>query len=180
MIILQLFIKMHMGYKIRVILDAEENVVRDIMIAKSLLLEDLHNAITNAFGFNGAEMASFYLADEDWSEGEEFPLFDMSEKPGQITQMSEISISDVLTQVNDKMIYVYDYLNLWTFFVELMEISEEYESENYAKIVFSMGHLPQQAPEKQFEAEDFGEFDLDTEEDELDDDFDPDGFTIYD
>ena len=179
MIILQLIIKMHMGYKIRVILDAEENVVRDIIIAKSLLLEDLHNAITNAFGFNGAEMASFYLADGDWNEGEEFPLIDMSEKPGQITQMSEISISDLLTQVSDKMIYVYDYFNMWTFFVEVMEISQKYESENYPRVVFSMGHLPQYAPEKQFEAEDLGEFDFDADEGELDDDFDSDGFTIY-
>ncbi|MFD1315650.1 IS1096 element passenger TnpR family protein [Namhaeicola litoreus] len=168
-----------MSYKIRVILDAEENVVRDIIISKSLLLEDLHNAITNAFGFNGAEMASFYLADKDWNEGEEFPLFDMSEKPGQITQMSEISISDVMTEVGDKLIYVYDYLNMWTFFVEVMEITQDFLAENYAKVAFSLGHLPQNAPEKQFEADDFSEFDMDEDEDELDDDFDPDGFSIY-
>jgi len=38
-----------MVYKFRVILDAEEDVIRDIAILESDTLEDLHNAIVNAF-----------------------------------------------------------------------------------------------------------------------------------
>jgi hypothetical protein len=38
-----------MVYKFRVILDAEEDIFRDIAILENDTLEDLHNAIVNAF-----------------------------------------------------------------------------------------------------------------------------------
>ena len=41
-----------MTYKIRVILDTEQDVIREIAIDMNNSLEDLHNAITNAFGFD--------------------------------------------------------------------------------------------------------------------------------
>ena len=60
-----------MIYKFRVILDAKEDIFRDIAIEKEATLEDLHNTIVNAFGFDGSEMASFYTCDDEWNQGEE-------------------------------------------------------------------------------------------------------------
>lgn len=40
-----------MIYKIRIILDAKDDVFRDIEIEDNKTLEDFHNAITQAFGF---------------------------------------------------------------------------------------------------------------------------------
>ena len=65
-----------MVYKFRVILDAEEDIFRDIAILSDDTLEDLHNAIFNAFGFDGMEVASFYTCDETWNQEDEIPLFD--------------------------------------------------------------------------------------------------------
>ena len=76
-----------MVYKIRVILNTEEDVIRDIAIDASASLEDLHNAVTNSFGFTGEEMASFYRSDETWVQGEEHPLFDMGEGVDKKVQM---------------------------------------------------------------------------------------------
>ena len=42
-------------------------------------MEDLHNVITQSFGFDGTEMASFYISDDEWNQGEEISLFDMSD-----------------------------------------------------------------------------------------------------
>ena len=50
-----------MVYKFRVILDAEEDIFRDLAIESHTTLEDLHNAIVNAFGFDGTETGSFLL-----------------------------------------------------------------------------------------------------------------------
>ncbi len=166
-----------MNYKFRAILDVEENVIRDIVIPMTFSLEDLHHAISDAFGFNGNEMASFYLSDENWNQGEEFPLFDMNDKPGQVTQMSEISIRDVVTAVGDKMIYVFDFLNMWTFFVELMESDNIDDLDSFSKVVFSMGAVPKNAPEKLFEAETDDPYDLGLDNEELDEDFDFEGFS---
>ena len=44
-----------MIYKFRAILDAEDDVFRDIAIHQEDTLEDLHNAIVNAFGFDGMD-----------------------------------------------------------------------------------------------------------------------------
>ncbi|MEN8187406.1 MAG: hypothetical protein ABFR05_09780 [Bacteroidota bacterium] len=162
-----------MIYKIRAILDVEENVIRDIAIQKTDTLEDLHNSISNAFGYDGSEMASFYLADNEWNQGEEFPLFDMSDVPGEVTQMREIAIADVLSKVNDKLIYVYDFFNMWTFFVELMEANDE-EPEGYLPhLLFSLGEVPANAPEKLFDGEIIGGL---NPGDDDDDDFDYEEF----
>ena len=56
-------------YKIRAILDTEEDVIRTILVDNTINLESLHTIIANSFGFEGHEMASFYRADEDWNQG---------------------------------------------------------------------------------------------------------------
>ena len=40
-----------MIYRIRIILDVKEDVLRDIEIEATATLEDLHHAITQSFGF---------------------------------------------------------------------------------------------------------------------------------
>ena len=146
-----------MAYKIRVILDVENDVIRDIVVDKTINLEDFHLIIAKSFGFKGQEMASFYKTDNNWEQGEEIPLFDMSENENSIA-MNSFLVNDVFKNVDDKLIYVYDFMAMWTFFVELLEISED-EIKDF-KITFSFGNTPDQAPEKKFVAE------------KLDDDFD--------
>ena len=114
-----------MIYKIRIILDAEEDIFRDIEIEDQNTLEDFHNAITQAFGFEGSEMASFYTCDEEWNQDEEIALFDMSENGSDIRLMNETTLDDVMTENNPKLIYVYDFFSMWTFFVELADIVEK-------------------------------------------------------
>jgi hypothetical protein len=62
-----------MVYKFRVILDAEEDIFRDIAILADDTLEDLHNAIFNSFGFDMAK--PFYTCDETWNQEDDFTFF---------------------------------------------------------------------------------------------------------
>ena len=142
-----------MIYRFRIILDAHEDVFRDIEIEASSTLEDFHNAITQAFGFAGQEMASFYVSNDLWEQGEEIALFDMSEEPGSVRIMNETSLDDVTHEEQTKLIYVYDFLNLWTFLVELAEIADYEEGRTYPNLMFAHGHIPEEAPEKEFIAE---------------------------
>lgn len=158
-----------MIYKIRIILDAKEDVFRDIEIEAGNYLEELHNAITQAFGFDGSEMASFYLADEEWEQGEEISLFDMSEAGSDIRLMNETAIDDVINEENPHLIYVYDFLSMWTFFVELGEIVEKEDGEFYPNLLFAYGVLPDSPPEKNFEALREGEEQSLTDEDDIED-----------
>ena len=106
-----------MVYKFRVILDTEDDVFRDIAILKENSLEDLHNAIVNAFGFDGTEIGSFYTCDNKWNQNEEISLFDTGDVPGEQKIMSDYQLSELLNTENTKIIYVYDFLNMWTFLV---------------------------------------------------------------
>jgi hypothetical protein len=150
-----------MIYRFRVILDHKnkEDIFRDVEIRKTDTFEDLHNVITQSFGFDGSEMASFYLSNDSWEQGQEIALFDMGQNED-IRMMNETIIEDVLDEDNTKLIYIYDFLNMWTFLVELGEIVEEAQGTDYPNLLFVCGQVPSEAPEKQFEADQSNE-DLD-------------------
>ena len=148
-------------YKIRIILDAEEDVIRTLLVARSINLEHLHHTIAKSFGFDSTEMASFYRTDDDWNQGEEIPLFSMSEA-GEGISMQNSFLRKSLPNVGSKLIYVYDFFHMWTFYVEVIDILEEVNLE--PKIILSIGEIPDEAPKKDFTAEVLG--------DPLDADFD--------
>ncbi len=164
-----------MIYKVRVIADLDEDVARDIAIRSTANLEDLHNVITNAFGFDGTEMASFYKADNEWNQGDEIPLYDVSEEStGDKNTMKDFLLADLFTQQEDKLIYVYDFFAMWTFLVELIEITSYSNEQDLPKVLYSLGSLPNEAPEKQFEGQKIKEgFDMfdDDDDDEFLSDF---------
>lgn len=142
-----------MIYRFRVILDATEDVFRDIEIQEDATFEDFNNAITQAFGFDGMEMASFYVSDDEWNQGEEISQFDMSEGQDSIRLMNETTLDGIFSEDQTRMIYVYDFLNMWTFLIELAEIAEPLSGISYPNLLFSHGILPDSAPDKQFEAD---------------------------
>ena len=148
-----------MIYRFRVILDndTEEDIFRDLEIREDDTLEDLHNIIAQSFGFDGLEMASFYLSDDEWNQGEEISMFDMTEVPGSARTMGSTKITDVVHEASPKLIYIYDFLSMWTFFVELAEIVEESNSTDYPNLIFVHGQLPDNPPEKNFEADNPGD-----------------------
>jgi hypothetical protein len=150
-----------MIYRFRVILDndTEEDIFRDLEIRETDTLEDLHNIIAQSFGFDGNEMASFYLSDDEWNQGEEISLFDLSEGSSPTRLMSETLINSEIHEAQPKLIYVYDFFNMWTFFVELAEIVDETEGHDYPNLMFVHGQIPEEAPIKHFEADEFDDFD---------------------
>ncbi|WP_055445444.1 IS1096 element passenger TnpR family protein [Lacinutrix himadriensis] len=150
-----------MIYRFRVVLDndTEEDIFRDLEIRETDTLEDLHNIITQSFGFDGLEMASFYISNDTWEQGEEISMFDVSEGANAVRLMNETAINDVSHEMATKLIYVYDFLSMWTFYVELAEIVEEAEGQDYPNLMFVHGQIPDEAPIKNFESEDLDEFD---------------------
>ena len=164
-----------MIYKFRAILDAEEDIFRDIAIESNNTLEDLHNALTNAFGFDGSEVGAFYTCGNDWAWHEEdgIPMFDTGDIPGEIKTMSEYAIDELVHEQNTKLVYVYDLFSMWTFFVELAAIEVKEANETYPALLFAHGELPAEALQSGLrgdlsEEDMFGEFEDDLDDDDLD------------
>lgn len=142
-----------MIYKFRIILDADGDIFRDIAIDGDSTFESFHNTITQAFGFDGTEMASFYQSDEEWHQGEEIALFDMGETPGGVLLMANTIIDTLVNENDNRLLYVYDFFHMWTFFIELAEIAEPDAGATYPQLLYSHGLLPDTPPEKEFKAE---------------------------
>ena len=135
--------------KIRITLESKEDVIRELIIDSENNLEYLHHIIIKNLNLDEFEMASFYLTDSNLNLGKEIPLFDTSEKGGEVITMNNISISSVLNSEDSKLIYIYDFMNMWRFFIEFLEVSEI----TTEQCTNEVGEMPKKAPDLEFETE---------------------------
>ncbi len=165
--------------KFRVLLDSEKNqeIFRDIIIDENENFETFYRTILASFNFEGQEMGSFYMSNEEWDKGYEIGLMDMSygdeelDLPG---VMSQTILKDQIEFSDQKMILVYDFLRMWIFLIELQEIIEREVTK--PEIAMSMGVAPPE-DSRMIQEDLFGSEDFDDEEgaDEFDEDYE-DGY----
>lgn len=132
-------------YKFRVTFEEHDEVSRDIEIKATQTFEDLHNAILQSIGFESKEMASFYMSDDYWKKGKEITLADKSDGEGKIAMMKNSRLKDFIADPHQKIYYVYDFITMWTFHIELIKIFvNEDAGANYARCVRTVGDAPKQ------------------------------------
>lgn len=131
--------------RFRVIIDIEEDVFRDILIGRTSSLEDLHRGILAAFDFGEGEMASFFQSDEHWGRGREVPLMDMGmdDQGNPYPSMRTIAIEELASAANDRMVYVYDFLRMWCFYVEVIGM-EDGDTPEFPLLAQEFGEAPDQ------------------------------------
>ena len=131
------------AYKFRVVIDIEEDVFRDVVILENQNFEELHHAIVHAFGFEGDQMASFYMSDEQWEKGEEIGLIDMSfEDNNGPLSMKDVLVGSKIENAHQKILYVYDFLKMWIFYLELIDSFEKNENDAYPHVSLNFGESP--------------------------------------
>ncbi|PJA07465.1 MAG: hypothetical protein COX70_06440 [Flavobacteriales bacterium CG_4_10_14_0_2_um_filter_32_8] len=136
-------------YKFRVTIEdnSDKVIFRDIEIKSTQTFEDFHQIILKAFNFDNSQMASFYVSDEDWNKAQEIALFDMqlTEEEGlKVLIMSETEINTQINCIGQHLVYTYDFLNMWNFFIELTEITIKEKGTNYPIITYTKGKAPKQ------------------------------------
>jgi hypothetical protein len=113
--------------KFRVLLDTEQDqeIFRDILIDENDNFESLYHAIISSFRFQGDQMASFYISNENWDKGHEISLMDMNYGDESIDEMASVMsgavLRDFMYESDQKVILVYDFLRMWIFLIELIE-----------------------------------------------------------
>ena len=110
-----------MIYRFRIILDTKEDVFRDIEIEAEATLEDFHNTITQSFGFEGQEMASFYVSNEKWEQGKEW-----------LDKADEINLTNVFNRWNAFKYYLRFEKDYKSAAIELKRLNEIYKKEHDA------------------------------------------------
>ena len=140
-----------MQLKFRIILNVKNDVLRDIIVDSSISLIEFSKIISSEFGFDSSEISTFHHTDENWEQLEEIKIFKIDD---QDKIMDNVSISNFFIAKDDKLIFIYDFLNYWTFFVELYEVGEfNINDKNYLTIN-SIGEVPKEAPSDIFSKSD--------------------------
>jgi hypothetical protein len=119
---------MSMVYKFVVLSDEDESFVREFEFLDSHTLLDFHHLIQDELEFDKSQMASFFLATENWEKEEEFTLFDM----GTGSSTMEVAIlEEIIFKKNQKLLYVFDFFNERALFVEYTGETREAAGQEY-------------------------------------------------
>ena len=130
-----------MVYKFVVLSDEDESFVREFEFLDSHTLMDFHNMIQEELEFDKSQMASFYLATDNWEKEEEFTLFDM----GTGSSTMEVAVlEEIIFRKNQKLLYVFDFFNDRSLFVEYTGESKEVDGREYPVCTNSKGVPPKQ------------------------------------
>ncbi|MGL4518366.1 MAG: IS1096 element passenger TnpR family protein [Phocaeicola sp.] len=112
-----------MIYRFTIISDEVDDFIREIQIDSEASFFDLHEAILKAAAYNNEQITSFFTCDEDWEKEVEVTLEDMGSSSDEDNYvMKETSLSTLLEDEKQKLLYVFDPLAERVFFIELSEI----------------------------------------------------------
>jgi Plasmid pRiA4b ORF-3-like protein len=130
-----------MVYRFVVLSDEDESFVREFEFLDSHTLLDFHNMLQDELEFDKSQMASFYLATDNWEKEEEFTLFDM----GTGSSTMEVAVlEDIIFRKNQKLLYIFDFFNDRGLYVEYTGESKEVDGREYPACTNSKGIPPKQ------------------------------------
>lgn len=169
----------------RIISDENQEFYRDLVIDSSDTFLDFHKVLQENLAYDATQLASFFITTENWEKQQEITLIDMMQEPGVETlTMDKICLDEYMDSVNQRMIYVFDFFSERSFFMELIETSDQRSSKKTPFIAQAKGDPPQQLALDQLMNDEPGEPDVDPYDDPDDlggddlriDDLDPDMF----
>ncbi|HLN22301.1 MAG TPA: hypothetical protein VK213_14505 [Bacteroidales bacterium] len=130
-----------MVYKFVVLSDEDESFVREFEFLDSHTLLDFHHVIQDELEFDKSQMASFFMATDNWEKEEEFTLFDM----GTGSSTMEVAIlEEIIFKKNQKLLYVFDFFNERALFIEYTGETKEVNGREYPVCSNSKGLPPKQ------------------------------------
>jgi hypothetical protein len=132
-----------MQLKFRVILNVEEDVLRDIITDSNITLIEFSKIISSEFGFDSSEISTFHHSNENWEQLDEIKIFKIDEED---KIMDKTTISNFFISKGDKLIFIYDFLNYWTFFIELYNLDESIKMDKTYECINTIGEVPKVPP----------------------------------
>lgn len=166
-----------MIYLFRIISDENPVFFRDLVADDSDTFLEFHQTLQKELGYDPTQLASFFITNQQWEKQQEITLIDMMPDPGVTTfTMDQVSLGEHIFELNQRMIYVYDFFSNRAFFIELIETADETSARNTPFIGHSKGEPPPQLALDLLldEKADDNLFQGDEEEDLRLDDLDPD------
>ncbi len=139
-----------MVFKFRIFSDKVEDFALHIEADANNTFFELHEVIQDICNYDPSELATFFLADEEWDKGAEIAMFpDYSSKQPPALLMKRTILGDYFKNEEDKMIYVFDVINQKSLYIELNKIVMENKL-NTPAVTFTRGMAPVQSTSNRF------------------------------
>ena len=94
---------------------------RVIHINSEDTFEDLHKIIQDASNLDQSQVASFFVADDQWRKQIEIGLSVSGERYSKMLGMYNTKLNEYISEIGQKLVYVFDFFNDRFFYVELKE-----------------------------------------------------------
>jgi hypothetical protein len=132
---------------VRVVLQDEPTIYREIEVESRKTLSDLAEAIVHAFGFDFDHAFGFYseLTGRDVMRSQpKYELFaDMGEKTD-AKSVGKTCVADAFPDVGHEMLFMFDYGDDWRFTVEVIGLGQKAAKTRYPKVLKKVGEAPEQ------------------------------------
>lgn len=147
-------------YRFKVRFEDQDDFLREIELRADQTFEDFHQAILGNLGLDPGMLASFFICDHRYRKTQEIKLIDQGnntaepetsdmdddERIGAETKavMHKSELKDFIDDPHQRLIFLYDYLNKWTFYLELLKILPEDKQQTYPRFNRSEGPVPRE------------------------------------
>ena len=134
---------------LRVALQDEPAVYRDIEIGSEKSLYDLAKAIVRAFGFNFDHAFGFYTGLTGATMMEAQPKYELFADMGEESDARSVKrtpVAEAFPGVGHTMLFLFDYGDEWLFRVKVIGLGERVTGARYPKVLAKVGPAPEQYP----------------------------------
>jgi len=142
-----------MVFKFRIISDKVENFALHMDADAKNTFFELHEAIQDKCKYDPSELATFFLADEEWDKGMEISMFrNKSSNYDASRTMKNATLGDYLKEKEDKLIYIFDVINQKSLYIELNDIVMENKL-NAPVVTYNRGLAPLQSSSNRYDTD---------------------------
>ncbi len=136
-------------YRFKINFEEQDGFSRELDLLSGQYFEDFHQAITQNLGLDPGMLSSFFICDYKFRKKQEIPLVNVQVAPADedaipVPLMSESRLSSFIDDPHQKLLYIYDYLNKWTFYIELIKILPADKNKDYPRINRMEGEVPRE------------------------------------
>ncbi len=112
-----------MVYRFKIVSDETVNFRLTIECDSESTFLELRSALLKATGYNGADCASFYICDDDWTRRQQIALEDIeSDSEEDIWLMADTPLSELIEEEGQKLLFIFDKHGDRVLYMDMREI----------------------------------------------------------
>ncbi len=139
-----------MVYRFKITSIEKTDFARVLEIDGGKTFADLHCCIQNCCHYSSDQLASFFVASDKCGKQIEISQIDYGKNGSQFQNMGKTKLHDILSDIGQRMLYVFDFFNDRSFYIELTDI---YMKKNLQEkqVTHRLGDAPAQVLEEELQ-----------------------------